>query len=137
MRTGLFVLAATALLTAGCGMEKDKEEAGKACGAAPTAIAQQPTLPSGFPTPSGVTYTKQSKAGPSTIVEGFRNGDLDSALEEYKSGIESATGYAVTKDEHDAADAEVNYSGGKTTGQIALKQECKDRTTIKLTIRPE
>ena len=54
------------LLAAACGSEKKSEE-GKAeqeCGAAPAAMAGQPTLPAKFPTPDKVTYTGQKKTGP-------------------------------------------------------------------------
>jgi hypothetical protein len=126
-----FLLAS---LTAGCGGKDEEEKA--ACGPAPAEIANAPTLPDGFPTPDGVTYTSSRAAGPSTIVDGYRNGELDAAFEAYKDGFASA-GYDVTKDEQEEDDAEVNFDGSGTDGQVKLRQECADRTTVSITVRPK
>ena len=124
-------------LAAGCGSEKKSEEgkAEKECGAAPAAT-DTPTLPPKFPTPASVTYTGQSKAGPSSIVKGYREGELADAFDSYKSAFSSA-GYTVTHDEKEADDAEVNFAGGKSTGQVKMIQACKDRTSLAITIRPQ
>jgi hypothetical protein len=39
--------------------------------------------------------------------------------------------------EHEEDDAEVNFEGHSTTGQVKLEVECTDRTSVGLTIRPE
>ena len=125
------------LAAAGCGKdEKEKEAAGKACGPTPTALAGKPKLPAAFPTPDGVTYTSSTEKGPSTVVEGFREGDIDAAFEAYKDAFPNA-GYDVTKDEHEEVDAEVNFSGGGSDGQVKLVQTCKDRTSVTITVRPK
>ena len=125
-------------LTAACGSEKksEKGKAEKECGPAPAAMTGAPTLPPKFPTPASVTYTGESKAGPSSIVKGFREGELADAFDSYKSAFGSA-GYSVTHDEKEADDAEVNFAGGKSTGQVKMIQSCKDRTTLAITIRPQ
>jgi hypothetical protein len=130
----LLVLFGSVLIAAGCGGEEE-EEGTAACGPAPAAMATAPTLPDGFPTPDGVVYTSSKQAGPSTIVEGFRPGELDDAFEAYKDGFENAN-FDVTKDEKEEDDAEVNFAGSGTDGQVKLKQECEDRTTVSITIRP-
>jgi hypothetical protein len=119
-----------------CGSEAEREQAGKPCGAAPAAMSGTPSLPTGFPTPDGVTYTAEREAGPSRIVEGYREGDIDSAFEAYKDAFDGA-GYDVTKDEHEEVDAEVNFAGGSSTGQVKLVQSCADRTSVTITARPE
>lgn len=125
------------LTAAGCGGEdEEKEAAGKACGPAPAAMQGQPDLPSGFPTPAGVTYTGSEKKGPSTVVTGYSDGDIEHPFESYKDAFPKA-GYDVTKDEKEEVDAEVNFSGSGTDGQVKLVQECKDRTTVKITVRPK
>jgi hypothetical protein len=133
---GLLAMA----FAAACGGsdEKESEEAGakQACGAAPAAMAGQPQLPDGFPTPDGVTYTSDKESGPSRIVDGYREGDIDGAYEAYKDAFPAA-GYDVTKDEREDVDAEVNFEGGGSTGQVKLIQECADRTSVSITIRPE
>jgi hypothetical protein len=126
------------LLAAACGSEKKSAE-GKAerdCGTAPAAMAGQPALPAKFPTPDLVTYTGEKKTGPSTIVAGYREGELAEAFDDYKSAFSSA-GYDVTKDEKEEDDAEVNFSGGSSTGQVKMVQSCKDRTSLSITIRPQ
>jgi len=135
---GRFLLASifVALLAAGCGDEKEKEAAGKACGPAPAAMTQTPALPSGFPQVDGVTYTSSKEQGPSEIVNGYREGDVGDAYDEYTSAISGASGYSVTKSEHEEVDAEVNFAGGGRTGQVKLLQTCADRTSITITARP-
>ena len=136
------VLAVVVLgFVAGCGGGGDEggggEEATReACSAAPAAMSGQPQLPEGFPTPDGVTYTGEEEAGPSSIVEGYREGSLEDTYESYKSAFPDA-GYTVTKDEKEEDDAEVNFEGGSSTGQVKLIQECSDRTSVAITIRPE
>jgi hypothetical protein len=140
MRTraaGAIVAALVLGLAVGCGGDEEGEdEAGGPCPAAPTELAQPPTLPESFPTPEGVVYTGEEDAGPSAIVEGFRDGELEDAFDAYKDAFGDA-GYDVTKDEKEEDDAEVNFAGGGTTGQVRLEQRCEDRTSIEITIRPE
>ena len=126
------------LLAAGCGSEKKAEEGGaeKECDSAPAAMAGQPTIPAKFPTPDNVTYTGQKKTGPSSVVSGYRDGELGDAFDEYKSAFDSA-GYQVTSDEKEEDDAEVNYAGGNSSGQVKMIQSCKARTSLAITIRPQ
>jgi hypothetical protein len=125
-------------LAAGCGSEKKAEEGGaeKECGSAPAAMTGAPTLPAKFPTPDKVTYTGQKKTGPSSVVSGYREGELGDAFDDYKSAFDSA-GYQVTHDEKEEDDAEVNFAGGRSTGQVKMIQSCKDRTSLSITIRPQ
>jgi hypothetical protein len=141
-----FVLALLAMgLAAACGggggdegggEGGGEEAAGEACGPAPAKMIGVPKLPQGFPTPEGVTYTGEEDAGPSHIVDGYREGSIEDAFEGYKEAFPDA-GYDVTKDEKEEDDAEVNFEGGSSTGQVKLIQECSDRTSVKITIRPE
>jgi hypothetical protein len=129
---------ALGVLAAGCGSEeKDKEQASKACPQAPTALSGKPSLPAGFPTPSAVTYTSSKKLGPSQVATGYYDGDIDAAFEGYKDVLGSAAGYSVTKDEHEEVDAEVNFAGHGSSGQVKLLQRCRDRTSVTITARPE
>jgi hypothetical protein len=134
---GVLTVFAVLLATA-CGSEKKSEEgkAEKECGPAPPAMTGNPTLPPKFPTPASVTYTGESKAGPSSIVKGYREGELADAFDSYKSAFDSA-GYSVTHDEREEDDAEVNFEGGKSTGQVKMIQPCKERTSLAITIRPQ
>jgi hypothetical protein len=134
---GVLTVFAVLLATA-CGSEKKSEEgkAEKECGPALPTMTGNPTLPPKFPTPASVTYTGESKAGPSSIVKGYREGELADAFDGYKSAFDSA-GYSVTHDEKEEDDAEVNFEGGKSTGQVKMIQLCKDRTSLAITIRPQ
>ena len=137
-RLALVLVCAAALAAAGCGGGGgESEEAAGACDPAPAAMSGEPTLPEAFPSPSEVVYTGESKDGPTTKVEGYWKGDLDAAFEAYKDALErGAAGYAVTKSEHEEDDAEVNFEGHSTTGQVKLEVDCADRTKVGLTIRP-
>jgi hypothetical protein len=136
-RLALVLVCAAALAAAGCGGGGgESEAAAEACGPAPAAMSGTPTLPEGFPSPSEVVYTSESKDGPTTKVEGYWKGDLDAAFEGYKDALEQASGYSVTKSEHEKDDAEVNFEGHSTTGQVKLEVDCADRTSVGLTIRP-
>ena len=124
-----------------CGGEDEEGEEGdaanQACIEPPVAMSGTPTLPTGFPTPDNVTYTGQHKAGPSQIVDGYYDGDITEAFDSYKGALEDADGYDVTKDEKEEDDAEVNFEGGGSSGQVKLLQSCEDRTSITITARPE
>jgi hypothetical protein len=137
-RMGVLLLAG-ALLLAACSKEKEAEPGGDAgsCPSPAAALATDPTLPSGFPDPDEVTFTSTKMAGPTTIVEGYWDGDLADAYEGWRAAT-AASGYDVTFSEKEADDAEVNFSGGHTTGQIKLTTgECEARTDVKITIRPD
>jgi hypothetical protein len=127
-----------AVVAAGCGgedEEAEREGATQACPVAPAAMGAEPMLPAGFPKPDEVTYTSERESGPSTIVEGYWDGDIEEAFEGYKDAFDEA-GYDITKDEREEVDAEVNFAGGESDGQVKLIQECEGRTSVSITARP-
>jgi hypothetical protein len=136
------LLALFALALGACGgndesEEAEREGADQPCAAAAAAMDGTPMLPAGFPTPDGVTYTAEREAGPSRIVDGYYEGGVEDAYEDYESALDDADGYDVTQDEQEEVDAEVNFEGGGTSGQVKLIQECEDRTSVSITARPE
>jgi hypothetical protein len=131
----VLVLLASLVLAACSESEKEAEGNAGPCGTAPATLATAPVLPAGFPSPSQVAYTATETAGPSTIVKGYWSGDLEAAFDGYKAAFQGA-GYTVTKDEKEADDAEVNFSGGSSTGQVKLVTECEGRTSLTITVRP-
>jgi hypothetical protein len=140
MWTRVFAVLALAAvgLTLGCGgggEDKEKEAAGKDCGPAPAAMSGQPTLPTGFPTPEEVTYTGQVAKGPTSVVKGYFDGDIDEAYDTYKDAFKDP--FEVEGSEHEEVDAEVEFKGNGKQGQVKLLQTCKDRTSVTLTIRPQ
>jgi hypothetical protein len=96
-------------------------------------------LPADFPIPSEAVLTSADVVGPSSITEGFFDGDLEAAYGEWKAAIEEAE-YDVLFDEIEERDSEISYASadGKSTGQIALRSECKDagKTFVHITNRP-
>lgn len=114
----------------------DKGESGAAsaayfrpCDPAPTARAQV-----AFPA-AGSTYTHRSIEGPTTVVKGFRGGVVKEANAAYRSAL-AAAGYTILRSEIDPADSEVVFRNAKTSGQVAMAQECKSRVRLRITIRP-
>jgi hypothetical protein len=136
VRKLVLVLGLVGTMAAACGEEKEKEQASKPCASPPPAAATQPKLPATFPKPKEVTYTAVQQAGPSTKVAGFWSGDVDAAFEGYRDAFESA-GWDVTKDEHEAVDAEIAFRHGSANGQVKLLQTCADRTSVTITLRPD
>jgi hypothetical protein len=131
------------LVLSACGGESEAEkerEKGKSAFAATcegTALSGDVGLPSGFPKPDGVTYLKTSKAGPSNVVDGTYDGDLDDAYDAYEQAVGDA-GYNVLFKEKEEDDAEISYEGGGKTGQIALRDACEnDKLAVHITNRPE
>ena len=94
-------------------------------------------LPSRFPALDSVTYTMQSTQGPTEVVEGYYDGDVKEAHDDFKSALQQA-GYTVLFDELEKDDSEVSWKGQGRSGQVALKMECgrEDRTFVHITNRP-
>ena len=132
------------LLAAGCGGKKDESEGGalnKQALAACTgsALAEAPNLPPSWPQieTDKVIYTKQETKGPTTIVEGYFNGDIKEAHDEWKKELQ-ASGYKILFDELEDHDSEVSWQGEGRSGQVALREECGsvDKIYVHITNRP-
>ena len=135
LRLALLMIAACALL-AGCGGGGgEPASVTTPCPAAPRELAEAPALPTGFPSPSEVTYTRNLQAGPAQIISGYWQGDIDEAFEGYKNAF-AESGYEITKEEQEDVDAEVNFAGQGVSGQVKLLQSCGDRTDVTVTVRP-
>jgi hypothetical protein len=138
---GSLLILVLSLGLAGCGGGGDEEseaEGGErsavACSGSPLSSVE---LPAGFPKPDPVVYTKAETAGPTEIVDGYYDGELRDAYDDYKSGFASA-GYDILFDETEEHDSEVSYEGGGRTGQVALRENCEegDRVSVHITSRP-
>jgi hypothetical protein len=136
-------LAVILLLAAGCGgkKENDEGELGKEAQAACTAkpLSATPSLPPSWPQieTDKMVYTKQRTTGPTTVVEGYFNGDIKEAHDEWKKEL-SASGYKILFDELEEHDSEVSWSGEGRSGQVALREECgsSDKIFVHITNRP-
>lgn len=137
---GALVLAVAAGCGGGGGESGDEEsevnqQAVAACKG--SAMSEAPDLPASFPMVENVTYTKQSKQGPTTVVEGFFEGSLEDAYDEYKKELEAA-GFKILFDEIEEHDSEVSWEGEGRSGQVALREECgsDDKIYVHITNRP-
>jgi hypothetical protein len=138
----LSLVGVIVLALAGCGGDGKSEEsegggeAEAACTGSPLSAA--PKLPAKFPAFDSVTYTQQSTQGPTEIVEGYYEGDVEGAHDEVKAALERA-GFTVLFDELEEDDSEVSWKGQGRSGQVALREECgdSDRTFVHITNRPE
>lgn len=142
-------LVAVTLALAACGGEKDEgkdSDADAGSTASPLATCTGPAiattgLPADFPVPSGVTFTATATAGPSTLVDGFATGDVESVYNEWKQAFDQAK-YTLTSTDFEAPnDAELNFASadGKTSGQVAMRNQCGGNGTIAIHVvdRPE
>jgi len=119
------------------GGEVASPEAKESCRSSP--LSDSVELPSGFPQPSGVTYVKQSEAGPSKVIDGRYAGSVEEGYDAYLSAIKDV-GYTLLFHEREGEDdAEISYKGDGRTGQIALRNECgeADKIYLHITSRPE
>ena len=140
-RLALLPFALIVFALAGCGGDGNGEDEGSgevqaACTA--SALTDAPNLPAGFPTFDSVTYTQQETQGPTEVVEGYYEGELEDAYNEVKGGLEDA-GYTILFDELEEDDSEVSWKGQGRSGQVGLRKECgdEDRVYVRISNRPE
>jgi hypothetical protein len=133
------LLFAGLLLFAACGGDEEEpaaEGTRAECTDEIPASVDIPDLPPNFPVLGEAVLTGSSEAGPSLIVDGFFQADIEEAFPEYKEAFEAA-GYDITKDEQEEDDAEVFFAGDNTTGQVNMFAECEGRVKLRITIRPD
>jgi hypothetical protein len=140
----LAFVAGLCLMLAGCGgggKKSQENDLGKAAQAActGTAITGQPKLPASFPQIEAdkLTYTRQSTEGPTNVVEGFFNGDVKAAHDEFQKELKGA-GFTILFNELEDHDSEISWKGEGRTGQVAMREECgsADKTYVHITNRP-
>ena len=139
------LLSVLALAACGGGGENEEEEGGGATAAVQavcdgSAMSETAKLPATFPQIESekMVYVKQSTAGPTNIVEGYFNGDVEEAHDEWKKELEN-NGFDVTFDEVEEHDSEVAWEGEGRTGIVAIRDDCgdSDKMYVKITNRPE
>ena len=129
------------LLLAGCGGDDGDSggELSKDAEAACTGseLSEAPKLPAGWPDMGEVTFTQQSTQGPSEVVEGYFEGDIEAAHDDFKRELEAA-GFTILFDEVEENDSEVSWKGEGRSGQVAIRNECgdSDKMYVKVTNRP-
>jgi hypothetical protein len=135
----LALAVVTLFVVSACGeseAEKEREQAKSAFAAVCEGSSTDTQLPESFPKPDSVTYLKTSEAGPSQVVDGTYEGDLDGAYDDYQRAVEDK-GYDVLFKEKEEDDAEISYEGDGHTGQIALRDACdNDKVAVHITYRP-
>jgi hypothetical protein len=138
---GLVLVGALGLLLAGCGGDGDEgggeltEQAEAACTG--SELSEAPKLPAGWPDMGEVTYTEQSTQGPTEVVEGYFEGDIEAAHDDFMRELEAA-GFTILFDEVEENDSEVSWEGEGRSGQVAIRNECgdSDKMYVKVTNRP-
>jgi hypothetical protein len=139
---GLLLVLALALGACGKGEKKGEPESeggGTETCAGSAVAAGDLKLPDGFPTPDAVTFTESHAQGPSAVAQGYFEGDVKDAHDEWVDAFKSAN-WTVLSDELEEDDSEVNYQApdDSSTGQVALRAVCADadRTLVIVTDRP-
>jgi hypothetical protein len=142
-KVALVLVLLAAGLAAGCGgggnEESDREGTVQAA-CEGSAIDVTSKLPPSFPQieEDKLTYTQESELGPTQVVEGYFNGDVEEAHEEFQKELQGA-GYEILFDEVEAPDdSEISWKGEGRTGQVAMRNECgdSDKTYVHITNRP-
>jgi hypothetical protein len=105
-----------------------------------SALTEAPKLPASFPVieEDKLTYTKQSTEGPTNVIEGYFNGDVQEAHDEFLKELKAAS-YDILFNEVEAPDdSEISWKGEGRTGQVAMRNECgeSDKTYVHITNRP-
>jgi hypothetical protein len=144
-KVALVLVLVAAGLAAGCGGGGNEEEEGgdetvqAACSGSALSVDSL-NLPAGWPQieEDKMVYTQQETAGPTEIVEGYFNGDVQEAHDEFQRELE-ATGFTVTFEEVEEHDSEVAWEGEGRTGIVAIRDECGDpeKMYIRVTNRAE
>jgi hypothetical protein len=134
------VLATVALVLAGCGggggePEAENPQAKAACEGSP--LSGTPKLPASFPQVESVTYTQEATQGPTEVVEGYFEGSVKDAHDEYLKELKAA-GFQILFDELEEHDSEVSWKGEGRSGQVALREDCgeSDKIFVHITNRP-
>ena len=142
--TWFAVLGLAVVALAGCGGGGDKkseesdlsEKAQAACTG--SALSEAPKLPASFPQIEAdkLTYTQQSTEGPTNVIEGYFNGDVKEAHDEFEKELKGA-GFDILFNELEDHDSEISWKGEGRTGQVALREECgeADKTYVHITNR--
>jgi hypothetical protein len=130
-------LAAIPLGLVACGGGKQSDlvrEAKAACKGPPLSKAR---LPPRWPDLAAATFTRQATQGPTEVVEGYFEGDIEAAHEDYKRELEAA-GFTILFEEREDRDAEVSWEGQGRSGQVALREDCgrSDKIYVHITNRP-
>jgi hypothetical protein len=127
------------LMLAACSDSTESDKEGlrglAACVSTPTPIAE-PKFPTPFPAIDDVTWTATNQAGPTLIALGHTDLSLPELFTEMKDKF-GKEGFVVEKSERDPHDAEVNFAGSTTRGQVRLAEECRGRTSVSITVRPK
>jgi ABC-type glycerol-3-phosphate transport system substrate-binding protein len=129
------------LILAGCGGDGGSDEselsteAEAACSG--SELSDAPKLPASWPDMGEVTFTQQASQGPTEVVEGYFDGDIEAAHDDFKRELEAA-GFTILFDEVEENDSEVSWEGEGRSGQVAIRNECgeNDKMYVKVTNRP-
>jgi hypothetical protein len=141
----VLILGLVAVVLAGCGGGKKEETDTDALSGTVHAackgsrMSAEPKLPASFPQieEEKLVYTQQSTNGPTDVVEGYFNGDVQEAHDEFLKELEGAQFKILFNEVEAPNDSEISWSGEGRTGQVALRNECgeSDKTYVHITNR--
>jgi hypothetical protein len=142
MRTGwraVGLLTVAVFAMAACGGGGGESEGGNEDCSGSGISSTELKIPQDFPAPPSVTFTSSTQDGPSGVADGYADEDLETTYNEWHDVFDSA-GYTILFDEKEEHDAEISYKSadGTSTGQVALRDECKQshRLNVHVTDRP-
>ena len=139
----IVVVAGLGFFAAGCGSgdkKSEESELSEKVQAACTGkrLSAAPKLPASFPQieEDKLVYTQQSTQGPTNVVEGYFNGDVKEAHDEFEKELKGV-GFDILFNEVEDHDSEISWKGEGRTGQVALREECGEaaKTYVHITNR--
>jgi MFS family permease len=89
-----------------------------------------PSLPSGFPTLTGVAFTGNDDHW---ATHGYFDRSIRFAHDAYVAKL-TAAGYRITHSEVDPWDSEITFAGNGRSGEIDVFQECRSRTWMQISV---
>ena len=128
-------------LAAGCGKSEAEKQREAKSGRGPLTCSESgpSAVIFSFPIPHAVSLVKSREVGPTTTYTGYSTASLDDTFLGFKSAFAKA-GYEVEKTDHEKHDAELEFKakGGKTGGQVALRDGCDNgNVSVRITARPQ
>jgi hypothetical protein len=145
--TALLCALLLTLAAAGCGggekkadTDADALSADVQAACSGSRMSEAPKLPASFPQieEEKLVYTQQSTSGPTEVVEGYFNGDVKEAHDEFLKELKGAQFKILFNELEAPNDSEISWSAEGRTGQVALRNECgdADKTYVHITNRP-
>lgn len=140
-KTLTLLLMVLAFGAAACGGESDQDKATEGSGRGTltcegSAMSGAPGLPANFPVLEEMTLVSATDKGPTHVVDGFAEDEIEGVYREMKDRLQEAQ-YKILFDELEDKDSEISYQtpNGAREGQIALRTCDNGKTSVHITAR--